>query len=121
MAKSIPWNSVGLITMLRPFLIKRFHEIEPAKILHYNGLRSRDDLKDWELVGLVGSIDLTDDELTWFAATQFKIDMDPPTMLSNDKKRKAVQVKSVEGDYDVFGSDFLGRSIERKYMQRIQF
>ena len=51
------------------------------------------------------SMHLPDDELAWFAATLFNIDVDPPTMLSAQKKRKAVQVKSVEGDYDVFGRD----------------
>ena len=106
-AKSIPWNQVGLITMLnlKPFLAERFPEVEHSKMLHYNGLRGRNDLKDCELVGLVGSMHLPDDELAWFAATLFNIDVDPPTMLSAEKKRKAVQVKSVEGDYDVFGRD----------------
>ena len=103
-AKSIPWNQIGLITMLKlkPFLAERFPEVEPSKMLHYNGLRGRNDLKDCELVG---SMHLPDDELAWFAATLFNIDVDPPTMLSAEKKRKAVQLKSVEGDYDVFGRD----------------
>jgi len=133
-AKKIDWSNVGIVTLMRlteghedengtpiPSAISTsLQEVSASKVMHYSALRGRNDIKNCDLVVLIGLQRPTDLGLAETAVTLFDLDLEPSSLLvevAGENGKTSYRAETVDHWVDVdaeSGAEYEVKAVEFK-------